>query len=135
MRKVLLLSMAIVLCISQIWAQQRTITGRVTDDKGNPIVNVSIFIKGSRSGTITKADGTYSINVPPGTTTLVFSSVNMIEQEVNIANQSSANVTLRPDEKSMTEVVVTGYTRERRSQFVGSASTLTSKAVETVPVG
>lgn len=135
MRKIVMLVMAFLLSVSHLWAQQRTITGKVTDDKGAPLVNVSVFIKGTKTGTITKADGSFSISIPAGETTLVFSSVNMIDQEIKITNQVLVNVTLQPDEKSMSEVVVTGYTREKKSQFVGSATTLNSKAVETVPVG
>lgn len=114
---------------------QKTITGRVTDDKGSPIANVSVTVKGSAVGTTTKVDGTYSITVPSSATALVFSSVDMLTVEVAIGTQRVINTSLKNDDKLLTEVVVTGYSKEKKTQFVGAATTLSSKVVETVPVG
>ena len=119
MRKVVMLIMAIVLSTSHLWAQERTITGKVTDDKGTPISGASIFIKGTKTGTITKSDGTYSISVPANAKSLVFSSVNMVEKELAITDQNAVDVSLSSDEKSLSEVVITGYTRESRRGFAG----------------
>jgi len=135
MRKLLLLVLCQSFLLFGALAQNKTITGKVSGEGGTPLVNVSVFIKGTKTGTITKFDGTYSISVPATAKALVFSSVNMVEQEIKLTNQSIVNVTLAPDEKSLTEVVVTGYSREKKSQFVGSATTLSSKSVETVPIG
>lgn len=134
MRKLVLLIMAIFLSISHLWAQQRTITGRVIDDKGTPLSGASVFIKGTKTGTITKSDGTYSISIPPNTKALVFSSVNMVEREVAITDQTAINVSLSQDEKSLSEVVVTGYTRESKRQFAGSVGQMQSKVIDAVPV-
>ena len=114
---------------------QKTITGRVTDDKGSPIANVSVTVKGSAVGTTTKVDGTYSITVPSSATALVFSSVDMLPVEVAIGTQRVINTSLKTDDKLLSEVVVTGYSKEKKTQFVGAATTLSSKVVETVPVG
>ena len=114
---------------------QRTITGKVTDEKGNPLPNVSVMIKGTTSGTVSRNDGTYSLSVPSTAKTLVFTSVDMTPFETSIGSQSSINATMRHEDQSLTEVIVTGYSREKKSQFVGSATTLSSKVVETVPVG
>jgi len=127
--------MAMAMCICHAWAQQRTITGKVTDDKGSPISNVSVFIKGSKTGTVTKVDGTYSISIPSAATTLVFSSVNTVEQQVLIAaGQNTADISLKIDEKSLSEVVITGYTRERKREFAGAAGQLQNKLIDAVPV-
>ena len=135
MRKLLLLVLCQVFFLFGALAQNRTISGKVTDENGKAVTNASVLVKGTRIGTITKTDGSFTLTVPGNAKTLLFSSVNMTDQEVQITNQSSVSVSLKTDEKSLTEVVVTGYSRERKSQFVGSATTLTSKAVETVPVG
>src|SRR5687767_4626323 len=120
MRKVLLLAIGQLCLLFGLSAQNKIITGKVTGDGGAPLVNVSVFIKGTKTGTITKADGTFSISVPANAKALVFSSVNMLDREVAITDQNVVNVSLSQDEKSLSEVVITGYTRERRREFAGS---------------
>jgi TonB-linked SusC/RagA family outer membrane protein len=117
MRKLLLLSMAVVLALGQLYAQQRTITGKVTDDKGNAVANASVLVKGTQTGTITKIDGTYALNVPANAKSLVFSSINMEETQVDIGNRSVINISLQVTGKSLQEVVVTalGIARDKRS--------------------
>ena len=135
MRKRLLLLAGIFILLAQMGIAQKTVTGRVTDEKGTALSNVSIIIKGTTSGTVTKEDGTYSLSIPASAKTLVFTSINLTTVELNISSKTVYNVTMSPDEKSLSEIVVTGYSREKKSQFVGAATTLSSKAVETVPVG
>src|SRR6185369_6550813 len=117
MRKFVLLIMAFALAIGQSYAQQRTITGKVTDDKGNPVTSASVAVKGTTIGTVTKADGTYSLNVPANAKTLVISSVSMKEVQVDIGSKTVINVSLQTSETSLQEVVVTalGITRDKRS--------------------
>ncbi|HEX5655475.1 MAG TPA: TonB-dependent receptor plug domain-containing protein, partial [Chitinophagaceae bacterium] len=134
MRKLYLLLMGFLLFVAPLWAQ-RTISGKVTDEKGNPVPNVSIIVKGTTTGTTSKSDGSYTIVVPANAKALVFSSVDMRSVEMPIGSQSAINVALTTEDKALQEVVVTGYTREKKSQFVGAATTLSSKVVETVPVG
>ena len=85
MRKVVLLLMAIVLSVSHIWAQERTITGKVTDDKGNPIPGASIIAKGTNLGTSSATDGSFSIKVPSTAKALIVSSIGLGEKEKAIA--------------------------------------------------
>lgn len=134
MRKALLLVIATLLYAGNLMAQ-KTITGRVSDEKGNPLANVSVVVKGSKTGTTTKIDGTYSLAVSSSATTLVFSSVDMLPVEIIIGNQQVINASLKPDDKLLSEVIITGYSKEKKTQFVGAATTLSSKVVETVPVG
>ena len=117
MRKVVMLIMAIVLSISHLWAQQRTITGKVTDDKGAPIPGASVVVKGTNAGTSTNTDGSFSISVPAKATRLVVSFVNMQDVEIDIGNQSVLNVTMQTSAKNLQEVVVTslGIARDKRS--------------------
>jgi len=108
MRK-LLLTLTAMLFFSGILLAQKTITGKVTDDKGAPLANASVLVKGTNTGTVTKQDGTYTISVPANAKTLVFSSVDMEATEVNIGSQSSISPVLKPTEGSLSEVVVVGY--------------------------
>ena len=95
MRKVVLLFMAVVLSISQLWAQQRTVTGKVSDENGNALANVSIKIKGTNTGTASGIDGFYSLIVPSTAKTLVFTYVDMEEMEVSVGEQLVINATLK----------------------------------------
>ncbi len=119
MRKLYLLLMGVVFFATQAMAQ-RTITGKVTDEKGNPVVNASVIVKGTTVGTTSKADGTYSINVPADGKTLVISSVDMITEEVNIGTQTSVSVTLKSDDKIMQEVVVVGYGTQKKKEVTSA---------------
>lgn len=85
-----------------------TITGKVTDESGNPLSNVSVVEKGTRNGTITAADGTFKLSISSTRSTLVFSSVGYDMQEIVLKNQSTVAVTLRASSnKALNEVVIT----------------------------
>lgn len=134
MRKFLCLFMAVMAMTSLAWAQ-RTISGRVTDDRGVPIPNVSIQVKGTQTGTVSAADGTYSLTVPANARTLIYSSVGMATQEVNIGNQSSLNVSLlNAADANLQEVVVVGYGTQRRKEFTGNISSVKGADVANKPV-
>jgi TonB-dependent starch-binding outer membrane protein SusC len=120
MRKLLLLCAAVFMTIMS-WAQ-RTVTGRVTDDKGAPLPNVSITIKGTNQGTVSGADGSFSLNVPANGRTLVFSAVGMDTKELAIGSQATISASLEPEDRSMQEVVVVGYGTQQKKAFTGSAS-------------
>lgn len=134
MRKLTLLVVVILLYAGSAMAQ-RTITGKVTDDKGLAVPNATVMVKGTTVGTTTRIDGSYSIAVPASAKTLVFTLVDMGQVEVAIGDQTTVNAVMRPQDQTLSEVVVTGYSREKKSQFVGAATALSAKVVETVPVG
>ena len=121
MRKGLLLVFVQLLFVIIAWAQ-KTVTGIVTDSKGDAIANVSVVVKGTRVGTVTRANGSFSINVPANATTLVFSSVDMTTKEVAIGSQSAISVSLDEEDKSLQEVVVTGYQTLRKRTICPSNS-------------
>ncbi|HVG41945.1 MAG TPA: SusC/RagA family TonB-linked outer membrane protein, partial [Chitinophagaceae bacterium] len=135
MRKILLMLLGVLALSTHLLAQNRTITGRILDAQNNGIPNASVSVKGTTVGTVTGPDGGYSISVPPTAKSLVVSSVGMTEQELPIGNRTVLNATLITSDKALQEVVVTGYARERRSQFAGAASIISGRSVETVPVG
>ncbi|MES2882838.1 MAG: SusC/RagA family TonB-linked outer membrane protein [Bacteroidota bacterium] len=131
MRKLLSLVMALAM-FTTVWAQ-RTISGRVTDDRGTGIPNVSIQVKGTQTGTVSSADGSYSLGVPANATTLVFSSVGMRSQEVAIGNQSSLNISLQAGGENMQEVVVTTFGIRRDKKTLGySTPTISSEDLTAV---
>src|SRR5690606_23579959 len=90
-------------------AQQRTITGKVTDEKGLPLTGVSISIKGTTTGTITNNEGAFSLNVPASSNTLVVTNIGYEPLEVDISNQTNINITLASADQVLTDVVVVGY--------------------------
>jgi TonB-linked SusC/RagA family outer membrane protein len=135
MRKILALMLGLMVICTQLHAQTRSIAGRVTDQTGEPIVGASVLVKGTTVGTTTDNSGNFALTLPADARTLVISAVGHGTQEVAIGTQSTFNVNLTQDAGSMQEVVVTGYTRERRSNFAGAATVLSGKVVETVPIG
>ncbi|MFN3666439.1 MAG: carboxypeptidase-like regulatory domain-containing protein, partial [Sediminibacterium sp.] len=117
----------------QVWAQNRTVTGKVTDQKtGQPLVGVTV--SSGSTNALTDGAGTYRISVPAAAKTISFMFVGYDRIELPIRG-AVVNASLNPETKSLEEVVVTGYSRERKTQFAGAASVISAKAVETVPVG
>jgi TonB-linked SusC/RagA family outer membrane protein len=114
--------------------QSITITGKVTDAEGEPLPGVSVKIKGTTHGTATDANGAYSLPVPDGNATLVFSYVGFITQENNVGNQRIINVTLRDDTRQIEEVVVVGYGQQRVSTITGSVSQIKSDKITLAPI-
>ncbi|HEU4633776.1 MAG TPA: SusC/RagA family TonB-linked outer membrane protein, partial [Flavisolibacter sp.] len=108
-------------------AQDRVISGKVTDVAGNGIPNVSVTVKGSNIGVTTNADGSYSLQVPANAKTLVFSSVGYAAQEVAIANLNTANVSLQSTAANLNEIVVIGYGTARKKDLTGSVTAINAK--------
>jgi TonB-linked SusC/RagA family outer membrane protein len=132
MKKILLFHLCFVLAVTSF--AQRTITGKVIDDKGQPLANVSVAVKGTTTGTTTKVDGTYSLTVPAGAKTLVFSSVDMTSQEVAISSSSSAiSITMSTQEKSLGEVVVVAYGTQNIKKVTGAVSKVDAADLENRP--
>ena len=107
MRKLLVTLTACLLFAGMLMAQ-KTITGKVTDEKGVPIPNASVIVKGTTTGTVTKADGTFSLNVPANAKALIVSSVDMRTEEKVIGSLTALDFTMKMEDKVMSEIVVTG---------------------------
>lgn len=118
MRKLFLLLMGVVFIATQAMAQ-RTVTGVVSDEKGNPVAKASVVVRGTTVGTTTKDDGTYSLVVPANAKALVFSAVDMSPVEVAIGTNSAINAVLKNEDKSMTEVVVTAFGIKKDKKTLG----------------
>jgi TonB-linked SusC/RagA family outer membrane protein len=124
------------LLIAQIsFAQNRVITGKVTDSKdGSGVAGATVSAKDTRNATQTKADGSFSISVAPGTTTLVISSVGFALQEVSVDGKTSIDVSLVVVSTTMNEVVVTGYGSVRRRDLTSAVTNITSKDFTKGPI-
>ncbi|MDF9830547.1 TonB-dependent receptor [Parabacteroides sp. PF5-6] len=103
-------------------AQTRTVTGRVLDSQNEPLIGVSIQVKGTTTGNVTDFDGNYTISVGPNAT-LIFSYVGYKAQEIAVGNQTRVMVTMLEDSEMLDEVVVVGYGTMRKSDVTGSIST------------
>lgn len=113
-----------IFCTSVTMVAQKTFSGKVTDNNGEPLIGVSVALKGASVGTISDVDGMYSIDVPSNSGTLQFSYLGFGQVEFNVANASATlNVTLRDDVNFLDEVVVTGLaTNVKRSNLANSVA-------------
>lgn len=107
--------------------QQLTVTGKVTDSKGEPLVGVNVVVTGTTIGTTTDLDGKYRIDVPQGSKSLTFSFVGMKTQEVPLGVSTEINLTMVEEEVGLEEVVVVGYGTQRRKDLTGSVSSLNAE--------
>ncbi|ALI99416.1 SusC/RagA family TonB-linked outer membrane protein [Rufibacter tibetensis] len=121
MMKSLLFSFVLMLTLAgQVWAQERTVTGRVTDAaSGETMPGVTVQLKGTTIATPTDVNGAYSITVPSTGATLVFSFVGYSNQEVAVGSQSTINVRLATDARQLNEVVVTAMGIQRDKKDLG----------------
>lgn len=136
MRKKLLFLFTGFLFLCQLaLAQNKTVTGKVTDAKdGSPMVGATISVNGQAYGT-TKNDGTFSVSIPSRARTLVVSSVGYNDLEVSITD-GSLDIKMTPgQDKSLSEVVVTGYTTIQRKKYSGSSVNVNIEDVRTQPFG
>lgn len=135
MRKILQLSLIFVLTITTVMAQDRTISGKVTDAKdGQPIPGVNVLVKGTSSGAITDIDGNYKLAVPSGATTLVFSFVGYQSTEVELGSRAVIDIAMETDVQQLTEVVVVGYGTTLKQDLMGNVANVAGEEVELQPV-
>ncbi len=108
-------------------AQTKTISGKILDEKGNPVVGASVVPKGGKGGTTTDATGHYNLIAPAATTTVVVSYVGYASQNVDVTSSSDVSVSLTPDNSNLTDVVVIGYGTARKQDVTGSVVSLKAK--------
>jgi TonB-dependent starch-binding outer membrane protein SusC len=130
--KVVLLAM---LVTSMAWAQERTVRGKVTaSEDGSGLPGVNVVLKGTAVGTVSDADGNYSLSVPENGGVLVFSFIGFLTKEVEIGTQAVLNASLDSDVKQLSEVVVTGYGSTLKKEFSGVTATVGAKDIEKLPL-
>lgn len=110
----------------------KTVSGKVVNQQGNPLAGVSIQEKGKSNGTSTKEDGSFSIRVEDENATLVISSVGYQNTEIVVGNRTTLQVTLNVASLSLSEVVVVGYGTQRRTQVTGAISSVKAEQLATV---
>ena len=122
---------ALAVSTSMAFAQSQ-ISGKVTSSEdGSPVIGASIKVAGTNTGTVTDIDGNFSLNAPAGAK-LEITYIGMNTKTVKAT--SNMKITLDADDKTLDEVVVTGYGNFKKSSFTGSASTLNTQGLEDIPV-
>ena len=103
--------------------QQRTVGGRIVDEQGTPVIGANVVEKGTANGTVTDADGRFSLSVSPSAV-LHVSYIGYLEEDIPVSGKTSLHITLREDTKSLEEVVVVAYGTSKKSVFTGSAASV-----------
>ena len=131
--KSLFLLVCLVLSGTTVFAQEKTVTGVVTDSFNEPLIGASIVVQGTTNGVITDLDGKYSIKVTPGAT-LQFSYVGMEKQSIKVGNQSIINVQLKDESQMLAETVVIGYGSAKKRDLTGSITNIKGDEIANKPV-
>ncbi len=132
MRKFITTATAMLLFAIGAFAQERTVTGKVRDEKGDPIEGVSVVVKGTPLGVTTKADGSFVITVKKEPATLMFTSVNFENTSVPVSG-NLMTVILKKANNPMEEVVVIGYQQRKKRDEVGAISSVKASQIENLP--
>lgn len=133
MRKLTVMLLVCLITIGQAWAQTRTVTGKVTDEKGDPIVGASVTVKGTNVGTTTDDAGVFKLDVPATAKTLTISSVNFKGQDLAIGSRTTLDAVLAAQSSNLDEVVVTAYGTTKKPDVVGAISKVNSEVLENRP--
>ena len=112
----------------------RTISGKVTNQTGNPIPGAAVIVKGTTTGIVTDADGKFTLTVPVDAKMLVFSFVGMKTHEIVIGANPTVNVTLYEEVVSIDEIVAVGYGTQKKSTLTGSISSVKGDILSLTPV-
>lgn len=134
LRKKTLSLMVLLMVISLFTTAQNNITGKVTQPGGQPLPGALISIRGLSANTVTSSDGTFSISAKTNNI-LVISSVGYQPSEIKIGAQTTITVVLSVTETTLSDVVVTGYTTQRKKDIIGAVSVVDVKAMKSIPAG
>jgi len=126
---------SMVLSVGILFGQERTITGRVTAEEEGPLPGVNVTVQGTTIGAITDINGSYSLRVPGPDAVLVFSSIGYVTQSVTVGSQATIDLVLVSDVQALQEVVVTGYTTQRRRDLTGAVGVVETAELTAVPTG
>lgn len=114
--------------------QDLRIRGVVKDTNGEPMIGVTVMVKGTATGAITDVDGNYSISVPGTKSVLAFSFIGYVTKEVTVGSQRTINVTLAEDSKMIDEVVVIGFQSQKKGNLTASVASVGAETLENRPV-
>src|SRR5512133_1021697 len=135
LRRIALFLLSMVLSSGIIFAQEKTITGKVTAEGEGPLPGVNVTVQGTVIGAITDLNGAYTIKVPGPTSVLVFSSIGYSTKQMTVGTQTVIDMVLLSDVRALQEVVVTGYTSQRRKDLTGSVGVVEPAKLTAVPTG
>ena len=110
-----------------IGQQQLSVSGTVTDQSGEPLIGVTIVVKGTTQGAITDSDGNYLLQDVPDDATLVFSFVGMQTQEIQVAGKTSISIIMEESTIELDEVIAIGYGTMKKSDLTGSVGSISSE--------
>lgn len=116
------------------FAQKMQMTGKVSDDLNEPLIGVSVVVKGTTVGTITDIDGNFSIEVPNKKSVLVFSFMGLRTQEIPVGNNTFLNVKMKEDSQMIDEVVVVGFGTQKKENLTGAVKSVDTKVLESRPI-
>ncbi len=134
-RRFALFVFSMVLSVGILYGQERTITGRVTAEEEGALPGVNVTVQGTTIGAITDVNGGYSLRVPGPTSVLLISSIGYVTQAITVGSQTTIDVVLVSDVQALQEVVVTGYTSQRRRDLTGAVGVVETKELTAVPTG
>jgi len=134
-RSLVLLCISMVFSLGMAYAQQITIKGLVTAAGDEPLPGVTVVVKGTVTGTITDIDGNYTLNAPNESAILSFSFVGYKTQEITVGSQTTINVVLEADVMGIDEVVVTGYSVQRKRDLTGAVGIVEAEELKAQPTG
>jgi len=135
MRKLLLLLLGCtVICVQLLAQESRPVSGKVLDDKGAPVPNATVVVKGTTIGTTTAGDGTFHLTIPATAKSLEVSAVGMTKMEISLGTKSEFNIALLPEDKSMKEVIVVGYGTQKKSEITSSLTKVGGDKIANVPL-
>ena len=129
LRSIALFFLSMVLSSSIIFAQEKTITGKVTSKSEGALPGVNVIVQGTTTGTTTDLNGSYTLKVSATAKTLVFSFVGYLSQEVAIGSQNVVDVLLVENTATLDEIVVVGYSTQTKKSLTGAVSTVNSAAL------
>ena len=136
MKRIVSCVFPLIVFLNNISAQTIAITGRVTSkDDRMPLPGVSVKVKNGKESTKTNSDGRYVLKIGIPGSTIEYSIIGFVKQEISVLTTSVLDVALESDLSVLNEVVVTGYTIEDKSKFTGSAGVVNSRQINQVPVG
>lgn len=110
------------------------VKGTVTDEKGEGLPGVNIFVKGTSTGATTNANGDYTLNAPNENAILVFSFVGYLTQEIPLNGRTTLNVSLQVDAKTLNEVVVVAYSTTKKANLTGAVSSVKMNDIDGLPI-
>jgi TonB-linked SusC/RagA family outer membrane protein len=125
---------AIVISTSASYAQNRTISGVISDQNGAPLANATVSVKGTKTIVTTDVNGTFRVTVPPSATKLVVSYVGAKAKEISIDDKSNVIVSLDVTDTRLSEVVVIGYGSAKRADVSTAISSVKTKDLKDIPV-